>query len=118
MREITNSDDIIDSRDVIERIQELEASLAYEYDEDESAELTPLHALQEKAECAEDWQYGATLIRDSYFTEYARQYAEDLGYTGNKIGWPFDYIDWDEAATALLQNYNSVDFDGVEYWVR
>ena len=56
IKTISNSDDIIDSRDVIERIVYLEAD---ETDEAEQEELDILLALQEDAESyAEGWQHG------------------------------------------------------------
>ena len=116
---ITNTADYIDSRDVIARIdylREIEAEL----DSDEREELTALVALAEEASgYAEDWRYGATLIRDSYFEEYARELAEDIGALGNKdIPWPANHIDWEAACDELKQDYTEVDFDGVAYWIR
>lgn len=122
--EISNSQDVIDSRDVIARIEELEAqSLDDELDggldEDEQEELTALKALQEEAEgYCPDWKYGATLIRDTYFKDYAQETAEDLGLINHNLAWPYTCIDWDEAARQLQQDYTAVEFDDVTYWVR
>lgn len=114
---IDNSADVIYSRDVIERIEYLEDP--YERDEEEDAEYKALVALQDEAEgYSEDWRHGAALIRDSYFTEYAQDLAEDIGAIGKDLAWPACHIDWDAAADALKQDYTSVDFDGVTYWVR
>ena len=149
---ISNSDDVIDSRDIISRIGELESDLEalqeavkdaeseandYTNCEQEVArealqtaqeefetwsdaeELRILKALQEEAEdCAGDWHYGATLIRDSYFTEYAQQLAEDIGEISRSCHWPNTCIDWEQAANELKNDYSCIDFDGVEYWVR
>jgi len=131
----SNSDDVIDSRDVIERIAELEALIDTDENdeptdagipadgeiatEEERAELAALKALQEEAEgYASDWQYGVTLIRDDHFETYARQLAEDMGLMNNDYQWPYTCIDWGNAAEELQQDYTSVDFDGVTYWVR
>jgi hypothetical protein len=118
----TNMDDVIDSRDVIERIEELEAELAPAInvggaDADEIEELTTLKALAEEGEGSPDWEYGETLIRDSYFEEYAQQLAEDCGMVV-ETGWPNNCIDWKQAAEELQQDYMSVEFDDVEYWIR
>jgi hypothetical protein len=81
-------------------------------------ELTALQALASEAEdYSEDWQYGATLIRDSSFTDYAQELCEDIGYL------PKDFpawieIDWKATARNIQQDYTSVEFDGVTYWVR
>lgn len=171
---ISNTEDIIDSRDVIARIEELEqerASAAIhttcihcgldiegsedsddwrdrgnnshcptvnsddpatvlceheapadthgELPEEEAEELKALKALAEEAESyAADWHHGGTLIRDSYFEEYARQLAGDIGAIDARASWPCDCIDWEEAASQLQQDCTSVDFDGVTYWIR
>ena len=128
---IDNTLDVIDSRNVIERIEELRderdahdegesgRSWAEEYPAD-AEELRALEALQAQAEgYARDWCYGEVLIRDSYFEDYARELAEDLhGDAVRRTEWPFSCIDWGEAANALKHDYTAIDFDGVTYWVR
>ena len=129
--EISNSQDVIDSRDVIARIAELEeertdiegqpdsTDTLAAWDEDYGDELKGLVALAEEAEgYAADWKYGETLIRDSYFTEYAEQLADDLGCIPVNAAWPMSCIDWDEAARQLQQDYTQVSFGGVDYWIR
>ena len=112
---IENTSDILDSRDIIARIDYLDGT----EDEEEQAELKALCDLQEEAEgYSEDWRYGATLIRDSYFEDYARELAEDISAIPSDNKWPCTCIDWKEAAEELQQDYTSVEFDGVTYWVR
>lgn len=86
-REVSNSEDVLDSRDIIAHIEELEG-----YDkpsEAEQDELTTLKALAEEATgYSGDWKYGATLIRDSYFEEYARELAKDVGAIKDDMSWP------------------------------
>lgn len=114
---ISNSDDVIDSRDVIARIDELQDTEGR--DEDEQSELDALLALQEEAEgYCQDWKYGAGLVRDTYFKEYAQELAEDTGMIPAGLSWPCTCIDWDQAARELQMDYTSVSFDGVDYWVR
>lgn len=112
----TNSDDVIDSREIIERIEDLEAD--EERDEDEQEELETLLALASEGEQSADWNYGETLIRDSYFEEYAQELAEDIGAIAGDNAWPLYCIDWERAARELQQDYMSVDFGGVDYWIR
>jgi hypothetical protein len=115
--EIDNSQDVIDSRDVIARIEELEEM--EEREEEETEELEALRALAEEAEgYASDWRYGETLIRDSYFQEYAQELAEDIGAINRDASWPNTCIDWEQAARELQMDYTSVDFAGVTYWIR
>ena len=147
-------DDIIDSRDVISRIEELEAErdaldktveemdadynrASYgedgtehdaliqarkalkEWDDDNDAELAALKALADEASgYAADWRHGETLIRDSYFRDYAMELAEDIGAINRDATWPNTCIDWDQAARELQMDYTAVDFDGVTYWIR
>jgi hypothetical protein len=117
--EITNREDIIDSRDIIARIEWLEdAAEAETIDDDERDELAALKAFAAEADSADDWQHGATLIRDSHFKEYAQGLADDIGAIDRNATWPANCIDWDEAADLLRQDYFSAEFGGVEYWVR
>lgn len=116
-REITNYDDVIDSRDVIDRIEELED--LDERDDSEQAELEDLKALEAEAEgYSDDWKYGSTLIRDSYFERYAEELAEEVGDMPRDLKWPLNHIDWKAAAEELKQDYTEVTFGGVSYWVR
>lgn len=65
-----------------------------------------------------DWLYGATLIADSYFTEYAQELASDIGAIDKDSSWPNTFIDWEAAADALKQDYTSIEWKGETYWVR
>jgi hypothetical protein len=175
-REVHNGQDIIDSRDVIARIQELEeardavlegaekarddlkelrtrelaaddgewtpedqAALEVAQDavealwmaedgseygesadwgEDEEKEWKALKSLEEQAEGSADWAHGEALIRDSYFEDYARELAEDIGAMKDCDHWPANCIDWERAARELQMDYTSVEFDDVTYWIR
>lgn len=135
---ISNQDDVIDSRDVIARIDELEGerddhpmpndgsgdddAIRFEawreaHPED-ATELAALQALTAEAEGYGDWAHGETLIRDSHFKAYAQELADDLGLISADARWPATCIDWEEAAEELKQDYTAYDFDGVTYWGR
>ena len=167
---LSKYDDIIDSRDIIERIEEFEAEQEgqqecvaqlfrdldedfaaditagrsdpgqcllcvsdlpeedredatvsiqewREWEENEGAELDTLRELAAEAEGSSDWQYGETLIRDTYFKDYAQELAEDCGLEQSN-SWPQRCIDWDQAADELQMDYFSVEFDGITYWIR
>ncbi len=105
----SNRDDVIDSRDIIEAID------SGDLDEDDQKAF---EALAEEAEGSPDWPHGETLIRHDHFEDYARELAEDTGMIKGDESWPLNCIDWEEAADQLKQDYFSVDFDGVEYWIR
>lgn len=120
---IDNTMDIIDSRQIIERITELEdwEQITEEMDSDDREELEALRALVAEAEgYSPDWSYGVPLIRDTYFEEYAQQTAEDTCPIsgGMPNHWPFDCIDWKRAARELQQDYTSIEFDDVTYWIQ
>lgn len=132
--EISNTDDIIDSRDVIERLAELREELKNDasgevlFSEDPNerailrdearAALDSLVNLAEQGETFADWEHGEALIRDSYFEDYAAELAEDIGAISPDAGWPAHCIDWERAARELRMDYTSVEFDGVTYWGR
>jgi hypothetical protein len=115
---ISNTEDVIDSREVIERLEELESTRGA-WSAEEQMEFYLLDALASEGENSSyDWPYGATLIRDSYFKDYAMEMAEDIGMVPAEYNWPMSCIDWEQAARELRMDYTSVDFDGVTYWVR
>lgn len=125
--DIHNGLDIIDSRDVIARLDELaeQRQNLIDYpdttsplEEDELAELVALEKLADEANGSPDWPHGETLIRDSYFETYAQELAEDIGAINKNASWPNNCIDWEEAAELLKQDYSTVDYDGVTYWIR
>lgn len=115
--DISEYADIIDSRDIIARIEELQADVE-DLDEDDREELTVLVALSEEcADHAPDWRYGESLVRASYWIKYAQQLAEDCGFEV-VTEWPGRHIDWEAAAADLEQDYTEVDYRGVTYRVR
>lgn len=128
--DFSNSDDVIDSRDVVKRIEEIEGAFeAAGLDpenlpegssaQDAADELKTLKALEDEASpYAPDWSHGEALIRESYFTQYAEQLAEDIGAINKNAEWPLAHIDWEAAAAALKIDYTEVDFDGVTYLIR
>ena len=137
-RSVSNHDDIIDSRDIIERIEELESEHSYllggavgpddlgddaraefiAWEDEYGAELDTLRKLADDASGSPDWEWGETLIRDSYFEDYTQELAEDIGAVKHDASWPNNCIDWGQAARELKTDYFCVDFDGVEYWIR
>lgn len=123
-RDIDNSQDILDVRDIIARVEEIEEKDVADRDEDETDEHATLRALLEElcgAGGDEQWQgdwYPVTLIRDSYFKDYAQELADDIGAVNAEATWPNSCIDWDQAARELQQDYSAVEYDGVIYWYR
>ena len=118
--------DIIDIRDIIERIEELENKEPESVDEkwancDEFATLTAIMEDLAGAGGDEQWRgdwYPATLIRESHFTQYAEDLAVDCGDYPKEVRWPYTCIDWELAARELLHDYTSTDIDGATYYFR
>ena len=117
-RDTSNSADLIDVRDIIARVEELEG------ERDDYEELGPLvelltdlrgHGGDEK--WRGDW-YPGLLVRDSYFEDHAREEAKSCGLIKESDAWPARCIDWAEAASELQQDYSTVEYDGVTYWYR
>lgn len=142
MTHFTNTDSTIDSRDIIERIEELETELnnlwevekednpnipfdvfletlyssSWHSDSDLADEYKTLKALTEECEqYASDWAYGEQLIHRDYFEQYMDEMIEDCYELPQDLPyWMSIKLDYD----ALEQDYTSVDFDGEEYLIR
>lgn len=133
MTDLDTTADIIDVRDIIARVEELEETLpevaddreawAYANPED-AAELATLTALLAELNGMggdEQWRgdwYPVTLIRGDYFRDYAQELAEDIGAVNADASWPNNCLDWDRAARELRTDYSSVEIDGATYWTR
>lgn len=147
MSDITNNDDIIDLRDVIARLEELESEREAFSDDiaersaagasteeiraelrkwlvDNRDEMDALSGLLDNCrgyggdhQWRGDW-YPVTLINDSYFEDYAQELADDIGAVDRNASWPNNCIDWERAALELQVDYTSVEFDGAKYWCR
>jgi len=115
--DFNNRSDIIDSRDINERIEELELlEDDKDFDDEDKEELGTLREMADSGR--EDWEYGVTLINENYFEEYAQELAEDIGAIKDDIGWPCNCIDWEQAANELRVDYTEIDFNGNAYLVR
>lgn len=105
---ISNTDSVIDSRDIIERIEFLEQELEDELDlvrEDhprmkeenlqklldkaekeylessDGEELKSLRKVADQCDGYGDWEYGEPLIHDSYWQDYIKELIEDCYMT-------------------------------------
>lgn len=98
MANFDGTDEFFDSREVIERIAELELlaetmsddeeteeARAEAYEEYDADEYAALIALQDEAKgYISDWEYGETFISDDYFETYAEELAYDIGQSIEK----------------------------------
>jgi hypothetical protein len=129
MMTISNTEDMLDVRDIMARVEELEESLSSAKVEDnfhtneDREELATLNALRNALKGNsgdEQWRdawYPVTLIRANYFTDYARELIVDCGHISHDFPSWIE-IDWKETAENVKQDYSSVDYDGVDYWYR
>ena len=125
------SADIIDVRDIIERVEELEGLLGNEEGTDEGwqgtdAEWDELAMLQVlmadlrgnggDEQWRGDW-YPLTLIREPYFVDYVRELLEDCGDIPKDLPH-YIHIDWQATARDVGMDYTSTEIDGVTYFYR
>lgn len=151
METIDNTQDTLDSRDVIARRDELAEERAalveaqsegvediHDNDaETRAAALKDIHAAGEAlrewdAENADElaaleafiqdgsaeWDHGVTLVRETYFEDYAQELAEELDLIPRYASWPATCIDWGRAARELRYDYTGADWSGVTYYYQ
>jgi len=123
---ISNSEKVIDSRDVIARIEYLESErksleppeTAQEWDDEFGDELKALRDVAEAGKrCSSDWTYGATLVHEAYWIEYVEEMLKEIGDLPQDIPHYIE-IDWDKTADNILVDYSEIDFDGSTYYIR
>lgn len=163
MSDIRNTDDMIDVRDIIARVEELECerealaddlkeaeealeafdpeegggdeaeleinvghardALRYWDAHEDATELKALDGLLDKMKGYggdEQWRgdwHPVTLIRDSYFVDYAEELIKDCEGLPRELP-SYIAIDWTKTADNIRVDYSSIEFDGVTYWYR
>ena len=122
--------DYFDSRDMVERIEELEALedlfLDPESSEEDKAEWTreldnELGQLREFADSVgnPEWIHGMTFIAEHHFEDYAQELCTDLGYlTGDIPGFIASNINWEGIADDLRVDYSEYELYGNTYYAR
>lgn len=122
-------DDIIDVRDIIERIEELE-NLKDDHEaepdgghwsDEDAQELRTLTDIMDELKGYggdEQWRgdwYPLTLIRESHFTDYAEELVSDC----YDLKLPdFVHVDWEATARDVKVDYSTVEIDGITYFYR
>lgn len=125
------TEDFLDSREVIERIEELEAYLENStdpelteeereeaLDEFDREEYDALIKLRDEADDnIADWEYGETFISESAFTDYAMELLSGIGYLPSNLpSWIV--IDEEETASKMKEDYTEFEFRGTTYYAR
>jgi len=96
-------------------VEDAEAALS-DWQSEYQEELDELNALE--SEVGGEWMHGETLIDEDDFEEYAQELAEDVGNMPCDQPWPFNCIDWEQAANELRMDYSSCDYQGNTYLFR
>tara|TARA_R100000781_G_scaffold82105_1_gene50598 strand:- start:323 stop:664 length:342 start_codon:yes stop_codon:yes gene_type:complete len=108
----TNSDDVIDSRDILDYIKDKDNDRDFEL-ENFVRKFRAEHSDYDKA--LEDLEFGITFIRDNYFEEYMLDYFLQFNQVDEALVW---YIDIEAFARDQQYDYTSINFDGIEYWYQ
>lgn len=128
--DISEYADIIDTRHIVERIEELDAVLddnLSDMTDDEKEEYRLLSQIIDEVRNSanESPENGVTLIHESYFVDYIKEYADGTGIMmstpkdeNGSIAWPFNHIDWEAAADDMRASYQELDYIGVTYLFR
>jgi len=135
-------DDLIDTRDIVARIGEIELD-----NTDDEGELTPQDqwSVEDRAEhrgltevldeVGDEAGHGVTLISDHHFTDYIKDLHLEIGselyefnpgtYRHERISReelfsrsPFNRIDWDEVADDHRSDYSILEIDGRTYYYQ
>lgn len=121
--------DVIDTRDMIERFEELESEyLAFDTPEQvknwsDLEEFTILGSTLEELKGNggdEQWQgdwYPITLIAESHFTDYCVDLLDDCGDLPRDLP-SYIAIDWDKTADNLKVDYSEIEIGGSTYLYR
>jgi hypothetical protein len=133
--DFNENDDLLDSRDIMKRIEYLNEFLCdlpddvtsetYDPADDKNGdrsdaveERQALRALEDDASgYAPDWQYGETLIHEDYFTDYAEELVKDTAGLPRDIP-PYIVIDWEATAENLKVDYTEIVFKGQTFYIR
>lgn len=132
-----NTAEVIDTRDIVELITEVEDKITElesdieDIGDDEEAKLeyleseldsyqTDLEILENiKEEVGSEFEHGESLIRDDYFTDYQKEMLIDCGMLPKDIpSFIENNIDWDAVADDLKVDYSDIEIEGETYWYR
>lgn len=145
-REIHGWDDLIDTREVLSRIDDLVSSnsddegdeLAREdWNQDELGEWRLLTELidEVRGSSDEDPIHGVTLVSERYFAEYIKDLVMEGGgeyyefsektYRHERVlnsvlfeRSPFTHIDWEAVADEYSTDYTEINFDGFTFYYQ
>lgn len=119
VRNVSNMDDIIDSRDAVLALDALKDEWASDpagFDSEEALEALEEFVDELNATFGEqEVEFGITLVRDTHWDQYAEEYADEVMEIPNEMA---SYFDYDKFAEDLQQDYTEVQFDSIPYYGR
>lgn len=112
--------DIIDLRDVINEMERINGLNTQDLELDDIEYMSNVRELEDQlyAGLEKTADNEPIMILDSYFVEYAQDYAEDIGAVSKTNEWPNYCIDWERAARDLMTDFSEVEFGGYTYHIR
>lgn len=117
----TITDDVIDSRTIQVRIEELE-EIEY-YTHTSSDELSFLFSFKDEIDECDKWDDGITFIHENHFTEYIGELLADchpelLTQINNLPEWLCRHItiDWKGIADDMKPDYTVIEYKGHTYY--
>ena len=137
--------DCIDTRDLIEKIDELKQQIldsfleTFEHYEDQTDDFDDILFEEEEIqnwkgdwedelkeieeidkiedELGSEFDYGVTLVHEDYFEEYTEELLIDCGYISKDFPSWIE-IDWEATANNVKQDYTEVEYQGETYYGR
>jgi len=131
--DIYNLPEIWNTRDLVDRLDELEAlelpdpasdaGLLSKLIEERQEDMDLIRGVISEIELHGERKCGdgegISLIADEYFEKYAQQLADETGLVDPLPRWLYNSIDWSQAAQRLQANiYTSVEIEGQTFWYR
>jgi hypothetical protein len=114
MKELDLAD--LDEEDDAEEREEIECELENLRDELEGLKEEAEDIFELRDDC-NNYCRGNSLINADYWEDYCRQMAEDMdGIDTNN--WPYNNIDWADAAEDLRVDYTTITWRGQDFYVR
>jgi len=146
MKHLNLSASVIDSRDIIDRLETLQNDRQLlqdavddgpeedvdgsgvdlleecicelkEWDEEFGEELKILQEVNSLGESVHDWEDGVTLISEDYWVDYCQELCKDIGDIPDNIPG-YLAIDWDQTADNIKHDYSVIEINGIDYYYR
>ncbi len=119
MAEITAHDDRIDSRDVINRFEELSYAADNDFiDEDEKVELKSLAKLMLIGMDFDEWDYGMVLVHETDFVEFVKEFRQECDHELFDA-MPDIYkanLDWSGIAEDMRSDFTVITWEGETFY--